>query len=192
MLGLASAATRGNWEVKLDTEQSLEKFFIDEERRAFRIAEIATSNRDDALDIVQDAMLSLAQKYSSKPESQWPALFYRILHSRIVDWYRRRQVRGRWMIWLQRDPEQDILNEILDQHGIGPAKRVQLDDIGEALQEALRKLPLRQQQAFLFRAWEGLDVAQTAKAMACSQGSVKTHYSRAVSALRNLLEGYWP
>lgn len=154
-----------------------------------RIAEIATRDRDDALDLVQDAMTALVRQYRMRPESEWPPLFHRILQNRIRDWARRRTLRLRFRAWLGRgasddEPEADPLEAIVDPSEPGPAVMAERAAEGARIEAALRELPLRQQQAFLLRAWEGLDVAQTARAMRCSPGSVKTHYFRALQSLR--------
>ena len=159
------------------------------------MAAIATGNREDALDLVQEAMLRLAHRYGHRGADEWGPLFHRILQSRIRDWYRRTQVRNRWRVWLDRGEDREA-NDPLDNQPGSPAEnpdsRVAGDRWIEHLDAALHELPLRQQQAFLLRSWEGMDVAQTAKAMGCSQGSVKTHYSRAVHALRDLLQEHAP
>lgn len=159
------------------------------------MARLATSNADEALDLVQDAMLDFVKRYTARPESEWRMLFYRILQSRITDWYRRSSVRNRFRHWFaadDNDEAEDPLENIADPAAPDPADVVLRRFTAEAVEGAVRKLPLRQRQAFLFRAWEGLDVAQTASAMGCSEGSVKTHYSRAVHALRGMLEEFRP
>ena len=172
----------------LDKQQALEKFLASVEKRAFRIAQIATSHSDDAFDIVQDAMFKLVEKYAGKDESEWHALFHRILQSRIRDWYRRNTVRNRFRSWFSSaEDEEDPLQAVADEAGRSPEIELQNAQSMEALEAALASLPMRQQQAFLLRAWEGLDVRDTAKAMACSEGSVKTHYSRAIHSLRETL-----
>lgn len=114
-----------------------------------------------------------------------------LLQSRIRDWYRRSRVRNRWRVWLGgEEDEEDPLHNLADAESPGPAELLAGQRAMGALEQALQKLPLRQQQAFLLRTWEGLDVAETAHAMGCSEGSVKTHYSRAVHTLRILLEGH--
>jgi RNA polymerase sigma-70 factor (ECF subfamily) len=182
----------------LDSSQSMEYFLASVERRAFRMAQIATNSSDDALDIVQEAMYALVKHYAGKPQTEWKPLFYRILTNRIRDWYRRTKVRKRWRSWLQsfhqgQDTENDDPIECLpDPAGQNPADLAIIGDSVAALDSALQTLPLRQQQAFLLRAWEGLSVRETAVAMKCSTGSVKTHYARAIHALRKLLEDHWP
>jgi RNA polymerase sigma-70 factor (ECF subfamily) len=173
----------------------LDAFLAAVERRALVMAEIATRSRDDALDLVQDAMLSFVDRYATHAPGEWAPLFHRVLQNRIRDWHRRRQVRNRWLVWLHdRDDEDDApdpIQEAPDPAGRTPEDTVALGIAGEALVAAVEALPLRQQQAFLLRTWEGLDVAQTARAMGCSEGSVKTHLSRAMHALRARLEDHW-
>ncbi len=158
------------------------------------MAQIATGNPDDALDLVQDAMFKLVEKYRDKTETEWSPLFYRILQSRINDWYRRNQVRNRHRSFLTSIDEngEDPIQTAKDESSHTPEAEFQAESGIKKLQEVLEKLPLRQQQAFLLRAWEGLDVRQTAQAMSCAEGSVKTHYSRAIHTLRDKLGDHWP
>jgi len=157
------------------------------------MAEFATGNRDDAMDLVQDAMLGLVKKYSDRGADEWGALFYRILQSRILDGYRRARVRNRLFGWLGRAGEDgDPMQDVADPVSNDPADTLANRQAIERLERALKDLPLRQQQAFLLRSWEGLDTAATAFAMGCSEGSVKTHYARALHSLREQLEGHWP
>ncbi len=167
----------------------LDRFLAGVERKAFLMARIATGNEDDALDIVQEAMFTLAQRYAVRSEDEWGPLFRRILQNRIRDWYRRSKVRNRFRVWFRRDEdEDDPLENRPDPVPDEPLQRLETEQFGEALEKALGELPNRQQQAFLLRAWEGLSVDKTAAAMGISAGSVKTHYSRAVHALRERLE----
>lgn len=171
----------------------LNSFLAEVERRAFKMALYATANSDDALDVVQDAMLAFVKSYASRPASEWGVLFHRTLQSRITDWHRRNSVRNRFRIWLggnREDDEENPIDKVPDTMAPDPAQELMHRDLGAAIEKALRALPLRQQQAFLLRAWEGMDVAETAFAMGCSEGSVKTHYSRAVHAMRALLEEF--
>jgi len=132
--------------------------------------------------------MKLVQSYASRAVDEWRPLFYRILANRIRDMQRRRTVRGRIMAWMPvRDAEDDDESDPIAQapsHDAGPAKRLELDEAIGVLETAVAELPPRQQQAFLLRNFEGLDVAETASAMGCSEGSVKTHYFRALSNLR--------
>jgi len=154
------------------------------------MAMIATGEQADALDIVQEAMLKLVRSYARKPKAEWPALFHRIVQNAITDWFRREKIRRRWRHWFHRDSEdQDDALEQVEQSGTHqPDDMVKQEYAIKKLDELLNKLPMRQQQAFLLRQWEGLNVADTAKAMGISEGSVKTHYSRAVHRLREQLE----
>lgn len=168
------------------------------ERRAFRMAQLAVRNTDDALDIVQDSMLKLARKYGDRSEAEWGPLFFTILSSRIMDFHRRKSVRNRWFGWaltsregVSEDEQADSLAQVPAESSAEPEQRAQLDGASAELLAALERLPVRQQQAFLLRAVEGLDVAATAAAMGCSDGSVKTHYSRAVHSLRSALGEHW-
>jgi len=168
--------------------RALNQFLAGVELKAFRIAQTALRHEDDALDAVQDAMLQLARAYADRPSQEWKPLFYRILENRIRDMQRRRTVRGRVIAWLpfRGDEDEEEPDPIAQAPSPEPqpVRRLELDEAVGALEKALGGLPRRQQQAFLLRALEGLDVAATAAAMGCSEGSVKTHYFRAVQALR--------
>jgi RNA polymerase sigma-70 factor, ECF subfamily len=182
-------------EQPLDQARALDRFLVSVEKRAFRIARIAVRHDDDALDIVQDAMLQLARNYGARPEDEWRPLFYRILQNRIRDCHRRRRVRARVMSWLpswksEGDPAQEPFDTVPDASPL-PPEALATEQAMRKLEDALAALPGRQQEAFMLRNFEGFDVAQTAKAMGCSEGSVKTHYSRAVHALREQLGDTW-
>jgi RNA polymerase sigma-70 factor (ECF subfamily) len=158
--------------------------------KAFKIAQAALRHEDDALDAVQDAMLQLARAYSDRPAEEWKPLFYRILQNRIRDVQRRRAVRTRFVSFFggtASEEEHDPIAEAPGPRGENPLEQVTADDAMRALERALDDLPARQREAFMLRNFEGLDVAQTAVAMGCTQGSVKTHYSRAVHRLREVL-----
>ncbi len=158
------------------------------------MAVFATGSKEESLDLVQESMFRFVRLYTERPEAEWNVLFYRVLQSRITDWYRRNAVRKRFMVWLGpragEDEQEDPLQGIADATAPGPAEHVFRREFADALMRVLKELPLRQQQAFLLRAWEGMDVARTARAMGCSEGSVKTHYSRAVHSLRLKLEAF--
>jgi len=180
----------------LDHTKELEKFLAEVERRAFRIAQVSLRDEDDALDVVQDAMLKLARNYSAKPSAEWRPLFYRILENGIRDLQRRRVVRKRVMAWMpgpKEDPDEEAVDpmENVPAGGADAPALLMQDQAMRQLEISLRALPARQREAFMLRNFEGLDVAQTAKAMACSEGSVKTHYSRAVHTLREQLGEVW-
>ncbi len=182
--------------VVLEYSRELEKFLAEIERRAFRMAQVALRDPDDALDVVQDAMLKLTKNYAAKPSSEWRPLFYRILENGIRDLQRRRSVRKRIMTWLpgpKDDPDheaQDPMDSVADSATPIPEALMQEQALGQ-LEESLRALPTRQREAFMLRNFEGMDVAETATAMGCSEGSVKTHYSRAVHSLREKLGEAW-
>ena len=173
---------------------ALDEFLASVERRAFRMAQFATGQTEDALDIVQDTMLVLARRYGDKPEAEWRPLFFRILQNHIRDWYRRRTVRNRWHQlwagWKSQDEDEDPIARLPDPAGTHPGNQILADDGLSTVEAAVKQLPMRQQQAFFMRAWEELSVSETAAAMQCSEGSVKTHYSRAVHSLRNLLKDH--
>lgn len=168
----------------------MQAFLAEIEHRALRMAQLATSNREDALDIVQDSMIKLVQNYSDYDKTSWKPLFYKILQTKILDWHRRQKVRNCFRHWLHRDEDEteDALEQLPAEKRYFPD--VQLEDAQfiEDLEVALKTLPLRQQQVFLLRLWEGLDISQTAHAMGCSESSVKTHYARALEKLRNALK----
>jgi len=175
----------------LQKEQQLNRFLAEVERRALRIAEIGVRNRDDALDLVQDAMIKLARNYSDRSSDEWTPLFYRILQNGMRDWHRRQAVRNRVMVWFGRgtrdDEDFDIVAAAPDPIGRSPDEELQNSEAMDSLESAVQELPLRQREAFMLRTFEGLDVAGTAVAMGCSEGSVKTHYSRAIHSLRDTL-----
>jgi RNA polymerase sigma-70 factor (ECF subfamily) len=172
----------------VDQAQALDRFLAGIERRAFRIARMAVRDDDDALDIVQDSMIKLARHYAGRPSEEWRPLFYRILNNGIRDFMRRRRVRARVMAWwpgrANGDEEgADPVQAAPDPAG-GPLELLEGAEALAALEAGLAALPDRQREAFVLRAMEGLDVAGTAVAMGCSEGSVKTHYFRAVRALK--------
>jgi RNA polymerase sigma-70 factor (ECF subfamily) len=185
--------TRLEREETLDQGHELEAFLRDVEKRALRIAAIMIRDADEALDIVQDAMIRLTVRYRSRPREEWRPLFYRILKNRIRDWHRRRAVRNRVLSFFggQDEDETDPLAAVPGPSEDNPLERLQADESLAALGKALEELPARQREAFMLRTFEGLDVAETALAMECSEGSVKTHHSRAVHRLRELLGEQW-
>lgn len=186
------AALHGDVDLTDSSQQTrsraLNQFLAGVELKAFKIALSGLRHEDDAHDAVQDAMLQLARAYADRPAEEWKPLFYRILENRIRDMQRRRTVRGRVIAWLpfRGDEDEDEPDPIAQAPSPDPepTQRLELDQAMAVLEKAVGELPRRQQQAFLLRALEGLDVAETATAMGCSQGSVKTHYFRAVQALR--------
>ena len=179
----------------LQRERQLNRFLAGVERRALRFAEIAVRDRDEALDLVQDAMIKLARNYGQRPETEWTPLFYRILQNAIRDWHRRQAVRNRVMVWFgrgsNRDPEYDPMATAPDPASRAPNEELQAAEAMDRLEIAVASLPARQREAFMLRTFEGLDVSGTATAMGCSEGSVKTHYYRAVHSLRKALGDHW-
>lgn len=177
----------------LERETEMEAFLRDVERRAYRIAMVSVRDADESLDIVQEAMIRLVTSYAARPSEEWRPLFYRILKNRIRDWQRRQSVRRRVMSFFGQGEagERDPIQEAPAPRHDDPACGAEQDDAMEALAAALRALPRRQREAFVLRNFEGLDVAETAAAMGCSDGSVKTHYSRAITKLRELLGEHW-
>lgn len=170
---------------------TLDAFLRSVGRRAQVMAEVATRDREAALDIVQDSMLALTARYRDRSPSEWGPLFQTILQSRIMDWHRSRTRRGRWFTWLSSpgdDDGSDPWADIPEQASSDPALLLERARDMDTVLAVLADLPLRQQQAFMLRIWEGLDTAATAEAMDCSEGSVKTHLSRAMQALRMRLE----
>jgi RNA polymerase sigma-70 factor (ECF subfamily) len=155
----------------------------------------AVRNEESALDIVQDAMLKLAEKYGGKPANELPMLFQRILQNTIRDFYRRQKVRSLWGTLLgslgtardggddDYDPLETLKVEPRSEHEQPPAEQLERKQLIEIIELEVSKLPERQREAFLMRYWEELDVAETARLMGCSEGSVKTHCSRATHAL---------
>jgi RNA polymerase sigma-70 factor (ECF subfamily) len=178
----------------LQRRESLNRFFADVEKRALRIAEISIRDRDEALDLVQDAMIRLAQRYAGRPVAEWTPLFYRILQNRIRDWQRRQTVRKKVMVWFGRgdeDSDYDPVAAAPDPAGRTPEQQLEGREAMACLEQAVSGLPARQKEAFMLRTFEGLDVSSAAAAMGCSEGSVKTHYSRAVHSLRASLGEHW-
>ena len=183
---------------QLASHQEISAFLAEVERRAFKQAMFAVRDDDAALDIVQDAMFKLTEKYADKPLAELPMLFQRILQNTIHDHFRRQKVRSTWTVLLsafgdkgEKDEEYDPLETLhakSDSNATAdPALQLEQAQIVGLIEQALARLPARQREAFLLRYWEELDVAETAAAMGCSQGSVKTHCSRAVRALAGML-----
>lgn len=176
------------WQTGLSQANKLNLFLMDVEKRAWRIAMVSVNSPDDAADITQDAMLALVEKYGDRPADDWPPLFWRILNNKIKDFLRRSNVRRRWQAIIGRSSEdQDNPLEQLAQDHCDPLQLLGSDLAASDAYQAIHALPNRQREAFCLRIWEGLDVKQTALAMGCSAGSVKTHLHRALESLRQTL-----
>jgi RNA polymerase sigma-70 factor (ECF subfamily) len=183
-------------ETTLASPQQLSCFLESVERRAFKQAMFAVHDEEAALDIAQDAMLKLAEKYGDRPDEEFPMLFQRILQNTIRDYYRRSKVRSMWTTLLSAfssddDDDHDPLETLAaDEDDAGPrtpeSKLLQAQTLN-LIEDEIKKLPARQREAFLMRYWEDMDVAETAAAMGCSEGSVKTHCSRATHTLATAL-----
>jgi RNA polymerase sigma-70 factor (ECF subfamily) len=175
--------------------QELSDFLREVERRAYKQTVYAVRDDHAALDIVQDAMLKLADKYAGKPIEEYPMLFQRILQNTMRDYWRRQKVRNLWVSLFssftgQDDEDRDPLETIdIGDESENPATQLERSQTIKLIEKAIEKLPSRQREAFVLRYWEEMDVAETAQIMGCSQGSVKTHCSRAVHTLALLLEG---
>jgi RNA polymerase sigma-70 factor (ECF subfamily) len=180
-------------ETTLDQSATLDAFLREVETSAFRIALVAVRDREAALDIVQDVMLRLATRYAARPPTEWKPLFYRILQNRIRDWGRRRAVSRRVLTFFsgQAGEDSDPIVQAAGPPGDEPSRRLEDGQAMASLEAALAELSGRQREAFMLRCLENLDVAATARAMGVSDGSVKTHYSRAVTRLRELLGDHW-
>ena len=186
----------------LTHERALDQFLREHERRALRMAELGTRQRDEAMDLVQDAMLGFVKSYAlnaakAAPRSDWAKLFFTVLDSRLTDWHRRQSVRNRFRVFFSgrssadtanASVDEDYCRNVADNQTIEPDRSAMNAESAPAINNALHILPERQRQAFLLRVWQGFDVAQTAEVMRCSEGSVKTHLSRALERLRTLLE----
>ena len=174
-------------------ESELDRFLHEVEARAYRFASMGIGDPDEAFDVVQDAMINLVRRYANRPAEEWRPLFYRILSNRIRDFHRRRRVRDSVLRYFggQHGEQPDPVAAAPDPAHNDPVDEVGRADAMAALERALAELPGRQREAFMLRNFEGLDVAETAAAMGCSDGSVKTHYSRATHRLREILGEYY-
>jgi len=176
----------------LSSRNELSSFLAGIERRAFKQAMFAIRNEETALDIVQDAMMRLAEKYADRPAAEWPMLFQRILQNAIRDSYRRSKVRSLWTTLLSslspgEDEDSDPLETIAAENesdGLAtPHRQLERSQLLGVIEKEIEKLPPRQREAFLMRYLEEMDIAETAAAMGCSEGSVKTHCSRATHTM---------
>ncbi|HVE06870.1 MAG TPA: RNA polymerase sigma factor [Paraburkholderia sp.] len=179
------------------SDKELADFLAGVERRAFKQTVYAVRDDDAALDIVQDAMIKLAEKYGDRPPSELPLLFQRILQNATHDYFRRQKVRNTWISLFSslsnsEDEDFDLLESFDAQDGTSGAEsgetRLEREQVLQLIDEEIQRLPARQREAFLMRYWEDMDVAETAAAMGCSEGSVKTHCSRATHTLAQALK----
>ncbi len=185
--------------IVLASRNELSEFLVMVERRAYKQARFAVRDEQAALDIVQDSMLKLSEKYGAKPSVELPMLFQRILQNTIRDYYRRYKVRATWTTQLssifsdkdggeEADPLETLAPAEDSKQALGPPDHLEKSQLIVLIEDELKKLPPRQREAFLLRYWEELDVAETAQAMGCSEGSVKTHCSRAAHTLASALK----
>ncbi|MDO8348099.1 MAG: RNA polymerase sigma factor [Rugosibacter sp.] len=181
----------------LTSHVALSAFLASIERRAFKQAMFAVQNQETALDIVQDAMMKLAEKYGNRPSGEWPMLFQRILQNTIRDSFRRSKVRSLWMTlfssFVGSDDEDtdplDIISASSESAAFqSPQKQLEQAQVLTLLEREIEKLPARQREAFLLRYWEEMGITETASIMGCSEGSVKTHCSRATHTLAATLK----
>lgn len=181
----------------LASRVELSDFLASVEKRAFKQALFALREEEAALDVVQDAMLKLAEKYGEKPLNELPMLFQRILQNVIRDFFRRQKVRSIWTTLLSSftggdDDDSDPLETLESADGANlatsPQAEVEQSQVMSIIEREISKLPARQREAFLMRYWEDMDIAETAIAMGCSEGSVKTHCSRATHTLAAALK----
>jgi RNA polymerase sigma-70 factor, ECF subfamily len=175
----------------------MEAFLKSVEKKAFRIIQIATGGTDDALDILQESMMAFVRNYSNKNESEWRPLFYKVVQNKIRDWFRKERLKRLFFFSMpahqpdEADDRPDPVDHMPDHH-VDPLTDVKTSQAMLKLNTVLKQLPRRQQQVFLLRAWEGLSTQDTATAMNCTEGTVKTQYFRAVNRLKEELEGTWP
>ena len=186
-----------SWSAFLSSRIELSDFLASVERRAFKQAMFAVRNEESALDIVQDAMLRLSEKYGERPSAEFPMLFQRILQNAIRDYFRRSKVRSLWTTLLSSfssgdDDESDPLDTMAAESQSlaleAPHQQLERSQILAIIEHEVSRLPPRQREAFLMRYWEEMDIAETALAMGCSEGSVKTHCSRATHTLASSLK----
>jgi RNA polymerase sigma-70 factor, ECF subfamily len=181
----------------------MDTFLQSVEKKAYQMAIMATHHQQDALDIVQNSMINLVRFYGDKPRDEWRPLFYRILQNEIKNWANKQSLFKKWFSssssqssHIDGESDQDLADYYQEQNGQQehqtPEHELVRQQLSVKLLKALEQLPLKQQQCFLLRSWEGLSVADTANAMSCSEGTVKTHMSRASQKLKMIIEGEHP
>ena len=180
------------------TEKELSDFLKASEKRAFKQVLYAVRDEDAALDIIQDSMIKLTQSYGDKNINELPLLFTRIVQNCTKDWFRRQKVRNTWVTFFSKfgknedgddiDPQDFFENSEDSSFGKESSLQIERMELSTILEKEIEKLPRRQREAFLMRNWEELDISETAQAMGCSEGSVKTHCSRATQTLATALK----
>ena len=184
------------------TPTEISDFLKSVENRAFKRSLYHVRNEESALDIVQDSMMKLVEHYSHKPASELPLLFQKILSNSTIDWFRRQKTHKAHFSNLddfedaQGENDPDALSHLLAANASfaqeSSESQAERSQTLRQIEQELEHLPARQREAFLLRYSEEMDLAETAAIMGCSQGSVKTHYFRAMHALREKLEDHWP
>lgn len=168
--------------------REMESFLKGIEKRAFRMAQLATHSEADALDIVQETMIKMVSNYSQKPSNEWKPLFLKILENRILDWHRKQKVMGKIFFWRKENHgitgQEKTYVEIEDVQ-VNPEAEMISEQLGHHLLRCIESLPIQQQQCFVLRSWEGLSIKETAEIMKLNENSVKTHYSRALAKLKH-------
>tara|TARA_E500000331_G_scaffold138353_2_gene135095 strand:- start:27780 stop:28379 length:600 start_codon:yes stop_codon:yes gene_type:complete len=178
---------------KLDSKNKIDNFLRKVQVRALRITMIHIRDLEESKDIVQDAMISLATKYANRPSIELPPLFYRILFNKIKDWHRKNTIRRKVISFFNfsgDDGDEIDMIESFGNESLSPVKVKQSEELATIIQDGLEKLPDRQKEAFILRNFEGMSVKDTSIAMRCSEGSVKTHYFRAMKKLKSILDEY--
>jgi len=178
---------------KISQRARIDRFLSSVQNSGYRMAQLATSNRDDALELVQESMMQLVKRYSDRPDNELKVLFYRILSSKTTDWYRKTAFRSKFHAFFSNQSYQqgDPVQQLTADYQLPASEELENTRMIENLMMALKKLSKRQHQTFLLRAWQGFNVKETATIMGCSTGSVKTHYSRALQMLRTQLGDHY-
>lgn len=173
--------------------QTLDQFLQLVEKKAYKMAVISVRDHHEALDLVQEAMFKLATSYGDKSSNELKPLFYRILQNKITDWHRHQKLKNMLFFWQSNSAQEDD-DSVLETASTAinsefeASEQIQQQQLQQALNNAIATLSVQQQQCFLLRSWEGFSVAETAEILGCSQGSVKTHYSRATAKVKEVLE----
>ena len=189
--------SRDNTNPTSDDYQTMEQFLSYIEQRAFHYIRASVGNIEDTHDIVQESMYKLVQKYAEKSPAEWKPLLYRIMSSKVTDFHRRRAIREKFIfktpvrVPVEEDYLQSQALDAIARDSEAPLPSLERELRVDKLIQSIRELSLRQQQAFMLRCWEGMSTKDTAIAMGCSEGSVKTHYSRAMIQLREQLEDHY-